>query len=438
MKAIVQSAAEPPNDRRDAVWHLLRITQDGAYRSLIDRGAKPRVVAYVSTVTRWRRYLSFLLYCFLKDKSRPLPQALEQLLLLGIAELVLLKEPPHAVVNEVVNVARSMHLPTGLTNGLLRSIVRAHAALPVPGTGNPVRDLAIRWSHPTWLVRRYVKRFGTEEATQLLQRNNEAPAYSIRVNRMHMSTEELLHEFSAQEIRVSRSDFLEDYLHITSVGPLIRKGYMDRGVCSVHDESAGLVVELLDARPGEVILDTCVAPGGKVLAAACRMQGSGQLHAWDIHPNRLQKVEEMAQAQGLKNIHVRVADLLSPPEMQADRVLLDVPCTGTGVLSKRSDLRWRRSEVDLMDLIKLQQRFLDKVVDCVRPDGILVYSTCSIEPEENEIQVQSFLERHPDFTLEHAGDFLPAAMVTGAGYMATLPHRHGMDGAFAARLRKSK
>ena len=213
---------------------------------------------------------------------------------------------------------------------------------------------------------------------------------------------------------------------------------MSRGICSVHDESAGLVVALLDPKPGEIILDTCAAPGGKALAAACRMQGSGQLHAWDIHPNRLLKVDESAHVQGLENIHTRVVDLLDPPEMHADRVLLDVPCTGTGVMNKRADLRWRRSETDLRDLIKLQQSLLDAAAPRVRPGGLLVYSTCSIEPEENELQVDSFSERHPNFTLEHAEDLLPAKVVTPMGYMATLPHRHGTDGAFAARLRKSR
>ncbi|MXW13703.1 MAG: 16S rRNA (cytosine(967)-C(5))-methyltransferase RsmB [Rhodothermaceae bacterium] len=438
MNTSTQSAIRSPNDRRDAVQHLLRITQDGAYRSLVDRGAGPRVVAFVSTVTRWRRYLLFLLHFFLKNKSQSLSQPLEQLLLLGIAEIVLLDEPPHAVVNETVNLARSMRLSTRLTNGVLRSVVRSRTTLPEPNTGNPVRDLAIRWSHPTWLTRRYVKRFGVDEATRLFQRNNEAPIYGIRVNQTHTNAAQLLDELSAQGIVANPSPLLEDYLQITSLGPLIRKGYMSRGVCSVHDESAGLVVALLDPKPDEIILDACAAPGGKALAAACRMQGSGQLHAWDIHPNRLLKVDELAHVQGLENIHTRVADLLDPPEMHADRVLLDVPCTGTGVMDKRADLRWRRREADLVNLTKLQLRLMDAAVPCVRPGGLLVYSTCSIEPEENELQVDSFLERHPNFTLERVGDLLPAELVTPKGYMATLPHRHGMDGAFAARLRKSR
>ncbi len=424
------------NDRRDAVQHLLRITQDGAYRSLIDRGARPRVVAFVSTVTRWRRYLLFLLHHFLNNRDKTLPKQLEPLLLLGIAEMVLLDEPPHAVVNETVNLARSMHLPTGLTNAVLRSVARNHKTLPEPSTGNRFRDIAIRWSHPTWLTRRYVKRYGGEEAIRLLQRNNETPIYGIRVNQAHMGVSQLLEELYTQEVHVSRSNFLEDYVRTTSLGPLIRQGYMSRGACSVHDESAGLVVALLDPKPGEVILDTCAAPGGKTLAIACRMQGSGQVHAWDRHQNRLSKVDEMAQVQGMKNVQTKAVDLLHSQEMHADRVLLDVPCTGTGVLNKRADLRWRRTEEDLVDLTKLQSLLLDKAAQCVRPGGIFVYSTCSIEPEENHLQIDAFLGRNSSFILESAENFLPAEVVTPTGYMTTLPHRHGTDGAFAARLRK--
>ena len=436
MKEKTKEGTRSSNDRRDAVQHLLRITRDGAYRSLIDRNAPPRVVAFVSTVTRWRRYLLFLLNHFLKNKSRSLPPALEQLLLLGIAEVVLMSEPPYAVVSELVNLARSMGLNTGMTNGVLRSVVRELDTLPEPDTGDPIRDLAIRWSHPTWLTRRYVKRFGTDEATLLLQRNNEYPVYSIRVNRMYTSVTQLMDEFKDHEIQINPSDFLEEYLKVRSVGPLVRGGHMSRGVCSVHDESAGLVVALLDPQPGETILDTCAAPGGKASAIACRMQGKGRLHAWDIHPNRLQKVDELACVQSLKNVHTRVVNLLDSPEIQADRVLLDAPCSGTGVMNKRADMRWRRSEENLIELTQLQQKLLDASAGHVRPGGCLVYSTCSIEPEENEEQIDSFLRHHPTFVLEHARDFLPSATVAPTGYMITLPHRHDMDGAFAARLRR--
>ena len=426
------------NDRRTAVEQLLRITHDGAYRSLIDRGTGPRVVALVSTVTRWRRYLSFLLHHFLRKNYQRLPPELEQLLLLGIAEIILLHAPPYAVVNETVNLARSMRLHTGLTNGVLRSVVHAKDGLPEPDTGNSIRDLAIRWSHPTWLTRRYVQRFGRNEALRLLQCNNKSPTYSIRVCRTRANVQELLDELNSKGVTLHASPSLEDYFCVDSLGPLIRQGYMDRGQCAVHDESAGLVVELLNPKPGETILDACAAPGGKATAIACRMRGTGKLNAWDIHASRLQKLRDSAHVQGLENIHTVETGLLDGPHMQADRVLLDVPCSGTGVMSKRADLRWRRSEDDLVKLAELQDQLLDAAADRLRPGGLLVYSTCSIEPEENNLRINAFLERQTNFTLENAGEFLSPAFVNSAGYMVTLQHQHDMDGAFAARMRRQE
>ncbi len=435
-KTRTKTIAKSSNDRRTAVEQLLRITHDGAYRSLIDRGTGPRVVALVSTVTRWRRYLSFLLHHFRRKNHQRLQPELEQLLLLGIAEIILLHAPPYAVVNETVNLARSMRLHTGLTNGVLRSVVRARDRLPEPDTGNSIRDLSIRWSHPTWLTRRYVQRFGRDEALRLLQCNNMPPTYSIRVCRTRANVQELLDELNSKGVALHASPSLEDYFTVDSLGPLIRQGYMDRGQCAVHDESAGLIVKLLNPKPGETILDACAAPGGKATAIACRMRGTGKLNAWDIHASRLQKLRDSARVQGLENIHTIETSLLVGPDMQADRVLLDVPCSGTGVLSKRADLRWRRSEDDMVKLAELQDQLLDAAADRLRPGGLLVYSTCSIEPEENESRISAFLERRTNFTLENAGELLSPAFVNSTGYMVTLQHQHNMDGAFAARLRR--
>lgn len=166
------------------------------------------------------------------------------------------------------------------------------------------------------------------------------------------------------------------------------------------------------------------------------MLGTGKLNAWDIHANRLQKLRDSARAQGLENIHTIETSLLDGPDLQADRVLLDVPCSGTGVMSKRADLRWRRSEDDLVRLTELQDQLLDAAADRLRPGGLLVYSTCSIEPEENDLRINAFLERRTNYTLENAGDFLSPSIVNPAGYMVTLQHQHNMDGAFAARMRR--
>jgi 16S rRNA (cytosine967-C5)-methyltransferase len=209
----------------------------------------------------------------------------------------------------------------------------------------------------------------------------------------------------------------------------------------VQDESAGLLVQLLDPQPGETILDGCAAPGGKTMAIAGRMGGDGTILAVDAKEERLNLVTEAAEAQGAADmVEAEAAELQAvaarPEPPQADRVLLDVPCSGLGVLAKRADLRWQRAPEDLDELTALQDDLLDAAARMVAPGGVLVYSTCTIEPEENEERVEAFLERHPDFELEPAPDALPADVVTDEGYLATLPHRHRTDGAFGARLRR--
>jgi 16S rRNA (cytosine967-C5)-methyltransferase len=237
------------------------------------------------------------------------------------------------------------------------------------------------------------------------------------------------------------SPYLDTHLRLKRLQPLVQGDLLDGGHVAVQDESAGLVVQLLDPQPGETILDGCAAPGGKTMAIAARMNGDGSILAVDSNENRLDKVTEAATAQGAADlVETEAADLMAladlPDPPQADRVLVDVPCSGLGVLAKRADLRWQRSPDDLDELAALQDDLLDAAAKLVRPGGLLVYSTCTIEPEENEQRIEAFLDRHTDFTLESAADYVPDDVVSERGFLMTLPHRHRTDGAFAARLRR--
>ena len=219
--------------------------------------------------------------------------------------------------------------------------------------------------------------------------------------------------------------------------PVLRAGLLAEGACAVQDEAAGLVVRVLDPQPGEAVLDAAAAPGGKAVYAAQRM-GAGRLVALDVSEAKTALVAKAAQAQGVADLVETVAADLTAwtPPRPFDRVLLDAPCSGTGVLAKRADLRWNRQPGDLRDLAALQDRLLDAAAGAVGPGGLLAYSTCSVEAEENDDRVRAFLDRHPDFAVEPVGDRVPRPMRDGDVYRA-LPHVHGTDGAFAVRLRRS-
>ena len=425
-------------ERAEAIQLLQRIEHGGAFRALLAPDASPWTVNIVSTVTRWRRYLDFLLNYFSRRPVRNLEPALRQVLLLGIGELVILHTAVHAAVNEYVSLARSVVRPgaAGFVNGILRAVARNLDALPKPETGDLARDLAIRWSHPTWMVRRYISRFSLDDTVRLLQCNNAAPAHYVRVARD--SRKVVTDHFSKAGIAYTPARYLEDYIRVDRLGSIIRSGWAQDGTCAVHDQSAGLVVDLLDPQPDETVLDACAAPGGKTFSIAARMQGEGKLLAWDTHEGRLGRLKAGARAQSIQMISAAAHNLKDAPMVTVDRLLVDAPCTGTGVLAKRADLRWRRTSEDLAELVTLQDILLDAAAARVRVGGTMVYSTCSLEPEENEERVVAFLGRDARFELVPAFGLLSDDVVTESGCMATLPHVHGMDGAFAARLQRIK
>jgi 16S rRNA (cytosine967-C5)-methyltransferase len=262
------------------------------------------------------------------------------------------------------------------------------------------------------MVRRWLARWPEADVIALLQHNNAPPTFGV----LDMST--------------------GDVASVTSVQALIRSGALARGEVRIQDLGASQVVDILSPEPGMTVLDVCAAPGGKAIASALRMDGSGRVIAADIHPDRLTLVRDGAEKAGLDVVETRVMDARHPDKDlldACDAVLIDAPCSGLGVLSKRADMRWQRTEGDLEELVVLQREILDASAQCVRPGGVLVYSTCTTEPEENERQVEAFLARHPGFVREPITADVP---LSSSGDYLALPQYTGHDGAYAARLRR--
>ena len=449
--ATAQQKPPPPRPtaRAAAVRELGRIEQEGAFIGLtgdedlvLDAREERQAREYVAGVTRWRRWLDFLLAQFYRGDFNTMEPVLRQILRVGLYDVLFLSTPAHAALNEAVEAAKRQVRPGAgrLVNGVLRSVLRRQDDLPQPATGNAARDLAICHSHPTWMVRRWLARFGTDETQALLRWNNTRPVYGVRANTLQTSVEAFRNKLTGEDIAWEPSPYLSDFTRLPQLQGVIRSASLPKGTWAVQDESAGLVVRLLDPQPGETLLDVCAAPGGKTLYAAQRMQDQGSILASDVHAGRLELVRHAAKQAGATIIETQEADVrdlaAGEPSRQGDRVLLDAPCSGLGVLAKRADLRWNRTSEEIGELVHLQDELLDAAARLVRPGGLLVYSTCTIEPEENAQRVEAFLERQADFALERADDFVPDAMVTPEGYYATLPHRHHVDGAFGARLRK--
>ena len=440
-------SARPHTARAEAVRQLIRVERDRAHIAWLDADFDdPRDARLVSDlvagVTRLRRWLDFLITHFYHGDINALDTSIRQVLRIGLYELLERGTPPHAAVSEAVDTAKTVRGKgaAALVNAVLRAAVRTIEAneLPIPDTGKPVRDLAIRHSHPTWLVRRWLDRFGEEETVALLKSNNARPSYGLRINVLRTTLGDFGKRLDDLGVAWRPSEYLDDFAVVEQLQPIIRAGLLAEGLCAVQDEAAGLVVRILAPQPGETILDGAAAPGGKALYAAQLMGNEGRIVAVDLHEARTRLIRKAAEEHSFSIIEPQTADLRAATfDTQFDRVLLDAPCSGLGVLAKRADLRWRANPEKIEELVALQDELLDAAARHVRPGGLLVYSTCTIAPEENGERVRAFLERHSTFSIEPVSDAAPMSMRTEEGFFATFPHIHRMDGAFAVRLRKA-
>ncbi|KAL6313912.1 hypothetical protein AAG906_010331 [Vitis piasezkii] len=421
-------------------------------RDLDDRDLR-LVTDIVGGSIRWRRYLDHLIVSLCHDSKtfRSMEPLLLQILRIGFYEIVNLDMPPYAVVDENVRLAKVALRPGAgnMVNAILRKLVllKEKNSLPLPKLeGNDraqARALATLYSHPVWMVRRWTKYLGQEEAIKLMMWNNSEPSFSLRANSGKGFTRaDLVMRLKMLKVPHELSPHLDNFVRIrTGMQIVIQAQLLKEGLCSVQDESAGLVVSVVDPQPGESIIDCCAAPGGKTIFMASCLSGQGMVHAIDINKGRLRIVKETAKLllvdDVITTVHADLCTFAKNNPVKSDKVLLDAPCSGLGVLSKRADLRWNRSLEDMEQLKNLQDELLDAAAILVKPGGVLVYSTCSIDPEENEERVAAFLQRHPEFSIDPVGRYVPSDFVTEGGFYFSNPVRHALDGAFAARLVRS-
>jgi 16S rRNA (cytosine967-C5)-methyltransferase len=403
---------------------------------------RAEVREYVQNILRRRSYLDFLIDQFSNVEIDEMKSSLKNILRLGVYDMVFMDSTPdYAAINESVEIAKyKLGSRTGdLTNAILRNLQRDIDNLPKPNYEDRTKLVATTFSHPEWLVKRWTDRFGEREAFKLMQANNKRPAYYVRANNLRTKTENFKLRMTKHGIDFEESDWLPGYFKVDSVAPFISKGWLDKGFCQIQDIAAGFAPFLLDPKAGETIYDLCAAPGTKSILMSDLMNGEGDILAVDISSERLDKLAQSALSYHAENIRVRRADVTEVELDEADGVLLDAPCTGTGVLSKRADLRWRRDEEGLKNAVELQKKLMDSAAKMVKKGGRLVYSTCSLEEEENMEQVMNFLDRHDNFELQTVEGYVPdEVMIDGNFGYQTFPHKHGCDGHFGVLLERTK
>lgn len=448
------------NARAVALTALCRIETQGAYINLAlaelfaGSALSPRDRAFATELAygtlRWRGRIDWVLSHFVKRPLRSQHPIVRNVLRLSAYQLLFLPNiPPSAVGNEAVALVKAnpavVHAAP-FVNAVVRRLAAEAARLPEPDADDPAEALAVRTSHPVWLVRRLLEQYDAGLVQAFLAANNEPAPVAARVNRLKADRDQVIRMLAAEGVEAVPSPLLGTALRIQGAPGLNDLASFRRGFFTAQDEASQLVAYVVAPQPGEVVWDVCSAPGTKTTHLAELMGDKGRIVACDVHEGRLRLVREGCRRLGIRSVttvHADARGFLGEPG-SADRVLIDAPCSGTGVLRRRPDLRWHRRAEDLAGLIRLQREILLGASTLVRPGGVLVYSTCSVDYEENQRNIAWFLAQRPEFVLTPLTPVLPEPWLSRLdperrrqaeeGQLQLWPHLDGTDGFFIARL----
>ena len=392
-------------------------------------------------VIRWRLKLDWVLTGFFHGNFTKADVNVRNCLRVALYQILFLDRVPHpAAVNEAVEfIKRIRGEKTGdLVNAVLRNILRTLNNIDYPSPEeDPIKYLSVVYSHPPWIVKRWIARYGVAETEKLLIANNKKPELTLRVNRLKTDVPTMLSYLEQHQVPFLKSPYLEYFVRVQHLSDISQSEAFRQGLFTVQDESAGLPCLLLSPQPGEKIIDLCSAPGGKTTFIGELLKNSGEIVAVDKYESKLHLIKESCDRLGIRNVKFVADDGTTYHGGIADRVLADVPCSGLGVLSKKPDIKWRREVEDIDQLTTIQLQLLENAARLVKPGGVIVYSTCTIEPEENFELVHKFLQLHPDFVVDDPKKHLSAELTSPLGWVETLPNRHLMDGSFAIRLTRT-
>lgn len=423
-------------DRTDA--YLDKILEIELKNSDLSGVDKALLFEIVHGVIRWLNRIDWILNGFYKGQfSKCIPNVKNAMRVALYQILFLDKVPDYAAVNEAVEFVKKLQgqKPADLTNAVLRNIIKKKDAIRYPDREEDAAAFfSAYYSHPSWLVKRWINRWGEEFTEKLLLSNNEKPILVLRVNNLVSSKNELTELLKKVNLGYKESEYLDDFIKLSNLTNISDWEYFAKGYFTIQDESTGLACKLLDPRPGMRVLDFCAAPGGKTGMLADLMKNEGTLVAIDKFESRLKILKKNLERLKVENVEAHAVDALEFESEPFDRILVDVPCSGLGTLTKKPDIKWKRDIGDFRKLTVTQSQLLDAASKLLKKGGYIVYSTCTIEPEENFEVIEKFLMSNPNFEIVFPGSEFPELLVNEKGFIQSFPNVHGMDGAFAIRL----
>lgn len=438
------------NSRKLARQIVQRVLEEGAYSNLvlskelnnkeIDEKDKGLITEIVYGTLRRKRTLDVLIGNFVKDINLLDPRILN-ILRVAIYQMYFLdKVPEYAACNEAVEEAKEVSEEAAkLVNGILRNYIRDEKEIIVPG--NRIDELAYKFSFQPWMIRLFIKQYGEEKTMKLMAGLNETPKVSVRVNEFKSEYDEVFERLENMGYNVEEGYACPEAIAIKGGKSIEDNELFKEGLITVQDESAMIVAPLLDVKEGEKVLDLCAAPGGKTTHIGELLNNTGEVIAFDLHENKLSLIEENAKRLGLSNIKCKAMDatkLNTDYISYADKVLIDVPCSGLGIIRKKPEIKWNKTRQDLRDLVNVQRDIMENAWQYLKPNGTLIYSTCTLNKEENEDNIKWFLSKYNDAKIEkiyigNNSNFL----YNDNGSLTILPNDF-MDGFFIAKIKKIK
>ncbi|MBE1446333.1 16S rRNA (cytosine(967)-C(5))-methyltransferase RsmB [Paenibacillus sp. OAS669] len=436
-----KSAAKTGTAREAALDVLVRTEQDRSYSNLLlhqtlqkyglDRADAGLATEIVYGTLQRLNTIDYFLERFVAKGMAKLQPWVRSLLRMSFYQMMYLDRiPDHAVVNEAVNLAKKKGHQgiSGMVNGVLRNVIRQKDTLTIPDKLPPVERISLKHSHPEWMVMRWIRQLGEERTERICEANNIPPRVSLRANTAKLSRDELVERLREAGYEAEPSELAPAGVVVKGGGNMALTPWFAEGLFSIQDESSMLVAEAVDPKPGDKVLDCCAAPGGKTMHIAEKMDDQGEVWACDIHEHKEKLIREQAERLGLQSVRTLTSDARKLKERFApgsfDRILLDAPCSGLGVIRRKPDMKWVKQEQELGPICNIQHELLSEVHSLLKPGGVLVYSTCTIEHNENEGMMRRFLQEHPEFEL------------TEGGMRQIYPDEHQSDGFFIAAMRK--
>lgn len=442
------------NTSRSLAYEVLyEVIENGAYANLLlDKALfsstltpidKKFATEIVYGTIKYLRHLDHVLSFYVKRDLKITDHSARIILEMSAYQMLFMdRVPSHAVINEAVELIKGLnkaHL-ANFINGTLRSLDRDECFILWPDKKNKTKYLATYYSFPEWIIDIFMMRAKAKGAEAMCKYFNAPSALWIRTNTLKTTRDDLVKSLEDEGIETILSKKTDEGILLKNSGSIRDLTSFNKGEFLVQDESSMLVAHAMSPKKNERILDVCAAPGGKITHIAALMENQGELIACEVQKHRLGLIKENAKKLGIEIIAPKLLDARHlPAKWQAsfDRVLVDAPCSGLGVLNRRADARLRKHRYQIGELVKIQEKILDEAARVLKTGGILVYSTCTITKEENEKQVEAFLKRHPDFSLdEDLAKALPNVSGIKGGMKQFLPHLDGVDGFFIARFIK--